>query len=147
MDTEKRLTQTIRTKRNLKKAAKISLVVFLLSVVAQFVSIYQTSYQLVSPLIPQSLIWEISKQYIFKAFILTISCIIGLLFYFYDKYLWLIILVVLTLIASRFVYLPTSWLLLPPTLGFVQVGQTEKQWAFVILFGLGSGLTSIAKHL
>jgi hypothetical protein len=108
MDTEKELKQTIGTKINLKKTAKISLIVLLLSVVAQFVSIYQTSYQLVSPLIPKSLIWEISKQYIFKAFILTISCIIGLIFYFYDKYLWLIILVVLTLIASRFVYIPTS---------------------------------------
>jgi hypothetical protein len=108
MDTEKELTQTNRAKKNLKVAAKISLIVLLLSVVAQFVSIYQTSYQLVSPIIPQNLIWEISKHYIFKAFILTISCFIGLIFYFYNKYLWLIILVVLSLIATRFVYLPTS---------------------------------------
>lgn len=108
MDTEKEFIQTSRTQKNLKVAAKISLVVLLLSVVVQFISIYQTSYQLVNPLIPQSLIWEISKQYIFKAFILTTSCTIGLIFYFYDKYLWLIILAVLTLIASRFVYLPTS---------------------------------------
>jgi hypothetical protein len=108
MNIKKELIQTIKAKRNLKIAAKISLVVLLLSVVEQFISIYQTNYQLVSPLIPQSLIWEISKQFIFKAFILTISCIIGLLFYFYDKYLWVTFLVVLTLIASRFIYLPPS---------------------------------------
>jgi hypothetical protein len=33
-----------------------------------------------------------------------------------------IILVVLTLIASRFVYLPPSWLLLPPTEVFAKAG-------------------------
>lgn len=92
----------------LKKGAKVSLLILLFSIVAQFISIYQTSYQLVSPLIPQSTIWEISKQFIFTAFVLTISCIIGLVLYFYNKYLWVIILIVLTLIASRFVYLPTS---------------------------------------
>lgn len=92
----------------LKKGAKVSLLILLFSIVGQFISVYQTSYQLVSPLIPQNTIWEISKQFIFTAFVLTLSCIVGLIFYFYDKFLWVIILVVLTLIASRFLYLPTS---------------------------------------
>jgi hypothetical protein len=92
----------------LKKGAKVSLIILLFSIVGQFISIYQTSYQLVSPLIPQNTIWEISKQFVFTAFILTLSCIVGLIFYFYDKFLWVIILVVLTLIASRFLYLPAS---------------------------------------
>ena len=34
----------------------------------------------------------------------------------------------------------------PLTLGFVQVGQTEVQSTFVLLFSFGSGLTSIAEH-
>jgi hypothetical protein len=97
-----------KKQKQLKTGAKISLIVLLLSAVGQFISIYQTSYQLVSPLIPKSTVWEISKQFIFIAFILTVSCIIGLVLYFYNKYLWVIILVVLTLIASRFVYLPPS---------------------------------------
>jgi hypothetical protein len=92
----------------LKKGAKVSLLILLFSIVGQFISIYQTSYQLVSPLIPQNTIWEISKQFIFRAFVLTVSCIIGLVLYFYNKYLCVIILVLLTLIAIRFVYLPTS---------------------------------------
>ena len=130
MNIKKELIQTIKAKRNLKIAAKISLVVLLLSVVEQFISIYQTNYQLVSPLIPQSLIWEISKQFIFKAFILTISCIIGLLFYFYDKYLWVTFLVVLTLIASRFIYLPPSWLLLPQPLHWSHSGDRFINFSF-----------------
>jgi hypothetical protein len=97
-----------RKQKQLKTGAKISLVVLLLSIVAQFISIYQASHQLVSPLIPETAIWEISKQFIFTAFILTVSCIIALVLYFYNKYLWVIILVVLTLIAGRYVYLPGS---------------------------------------
>ena len=97
----------IAAKDNLKKGAKVSLFVLLLSIVVQFISIYQTSYQLESPLIPETLVWDISKQFVFTAFILTVMSIVGLLLFFYSKYLWVIILVVLTLIASRFIYLPT----------------------------------------
>jgi hypothetical protein len=88
--------------QQLKTGSKVSLIVLLLSIIAQFIAIYQTSYQLVSPLISQTTIWEISKQFVFTAFVLTVSSIFGLLLYFYNKYGWVIILVVLSLIASRF---------------------------------------------
>ena len=91
-----------------KRGAKISLIVLLLLTVGQFISIYQTYYTLNSPLIPKDTIWQISKQYIFIAFIMTVSSTIGLLLYFYEKYLVVIVLVVLTLIASRFIYLSPS---------------------------------------
>ena len=90
----------------LKQGAKISLLVLLLSIVGQIISIYQTSYQLVSPLIPENLIWEISKQFIFTAFVLTIASVLGLILYFYEKYLLIIILTVVVLLASRLIYLP-----------------------------------------
>jgi hypothetical protein len=92
----------------LKKGAKVSLIALLLSIIYQFISIYQTSHQLVSPIIPPSIIWEISKQFIFTAFILTISCLIALVLYFYSRYVWVIVLAVLTLIATRFTYLPLT---------------------------------------
>src|SRR5688500_18046629 len=97
-----------KTQKGLKTAAKISLIVLLLSIVWQFIAIYQTESQLISPLIPQSTILEINKQIIFTAFIQTVSCIVALIFYFFDKYLVVIIWVALTLIASRFVYLPVD---------------------------------------
>ena len=105
MDTVQKLTQTSRKKKNLKVAAKISLVVLLLSVVGQLISVYQTRYQLVSPLIPESTIWEITKQFIFIALLPAVCSIVGLILYFYEKYLWLIILVGLTLISGRFIYI------------------------------------------
>ena len=79
--------------------------VLLLIIIGQFISIYQTHYQLASPLIPESTIWEISKQFIFIAFVLTLSSIIGIVLYFYEKYLWVITIAAVTLIASRYVYI------------------------------------------
>lgn len=96
---------TIATKNNLKVGAKISLIVLLLSIIGEYISIYQTQYQLTSPLVPESIIWDITRQFIFKAFISTIISIGGLILYFYEKYLWVIILVLLALIANRFIYL------------------------------------------
>jgi hypothetical protein len=94
-----------KTQKNIKAGAKISLLILLLSVACQFISIYQTNCQLISPIIPKSTVWEISKQFIFIAFVLTVSSIIALLLYFYEKYIVVIILAVLTLVASRFIYI------------------------------------------
>jgi hypothetical protein len=102
---KKKLSQPIKKTRNLKTAAEISLVVLLLSIVGQLIAVYQTRYQLVSPLIPESAIWEICKQFIFTALISAIVSIIGLIFYFFEKYLWIIILVALTLVSERYIYI------------------------------------------
>ncbi len=89
--------------KRVKIAAKISMIFLLLTIVGQFISIYQTNYQLVSPIISQNTIWEINKQFIFIAFISTIISIVGLLLYFYEKYLWIIILIAITLLSERFI--------------------------------------------
>jgi hypothetical protein len=94
-----------KIQKNIKTGAKISLLILLLSIVGQFISIYQTNYQLVSPIIPKSTVWEISKQFIFIAFVLTVGSIIALVLYFYEKYLMVIILGAFTLIANRFIYI------------------------------------------
>jgi hypothetical protein len=90
------------TKNNLKNGAKISLVVLLLSVVGQFITIYQTKYQLTSPLIPESIIATIIKPNIFIGFVSTIVSLAGLLLYFYERYLFIIILVGLIIIWQQF---------------------------------------------
>jgi hypothetical protein len=94
-----------KTKIIVKTGAKISMIILLLATVGQFVSAYQTSYQLVTPVIPKSTIWEINKQFIFIAFIFTITSLLSLVLYFYEKYLWIIIMIVLILIGSRFIYI------------------------------------------
>jgi|SRR5688572_14070721 len=91
-----------KKQKQLKTGAKISLIVLLIYIAVLLISTYQTSYQLDSPLIPKSTAWEVSKQFIFSAFALALVAIIGLVLYFYNRYTWVIILVLLSLIASRF---------------------------------------------
>jgi hypothetical protein len=105
METEQQRIKASKRKDNLKKGAKISLTVLLLYVVGQLATVYQTRYQLVSPIIPESIIWEMNKQFIFTAFVSAIISVFGLILYFFDKYLLVIVLVVLTLIVNRFIYI------------------------------------------
>ena len=104
MEKEQQIIKAHKGNDNLKKGAKVALVILLLNVVGQLATVYQTRYQLVSPLIPESTIWEINKQFIFHAIVSAIASIIGLLLYFFDKYLLVIILVALVLLADRFIY-------------------------------------------
>ncbi|HBI00043.1 MAG TPA: hypothetical protein DHV26_03605 [Cytophagales bacterium] len=93
-----------KKQKHLKTGAKIALTILLLNVVGQLATIYQTRYQLISPLIPESTIWEINKQFVFHAIVSAIASVVGLLLYFFDKYLVVILLVALVLIADRFIY-------------------------------------------
>ena len=82
-----------------------ALILLLLNIVGQLVMVFQTRYQLVSPFIPESAIWSICKQFVFNALIASIVGVIGLILDFFEKHLLVIILVVLTLIAVRFIYI------------------------------------------
>lgn len=76
MERQEQTLKTIKQKDNLKKGAKVALIVLLFYVVGQSAAVYQTRYQLVSPLIPKTTIWEISKQLIFHA--IVSASVIGL---------------------------------------------------------------------
>lgn len=104
METEQKIIKVNKSQDNLKKGAKVALVILLLNVVGQLATVYQTRYQLVSPLIPESTIWEINKQFVFHAIVSAIASIVGILLYFFDKYLLVVILVALVLIVDRFIY-------------------------------------------
>lgn len=89
----------------LKRGAKIALVVIMLNVIAQLAAVFQTRYQLTSPIIPEQLFWEISKQFVLKAIVSAAVCVVALVLYFFQKYLFIIILGVLMFIVQRFIYL------------------------------------------
>jgi hypothetical protein len=82
--------------------ARISLVVLLLSIVKQFIGILQIQYQLTSPFIPESGILSIVRLFLIVGLITTLVSIAGLLFYFLEKYKWVIILAALALIGTYF---------------------------------------------
>lgn len=90
-------------KQPLKTAAKISLTILLLFMISQFLAIYQTIYQLKGPLVPGYTIGEINKQFVFKAFTGSVISLIALILYFFKQYIVIVMLVILTLIITRFI--------------------------------------------
>lgn len=82
--------------------ARISLVLLLLSIVRQFILIFQTQYQLNSPFIPQSEVLVIIKPWLYVGFITTLLSIVALLLYFFEKYSWVMVLSALALIGPHF---------------------------------------------
>ena len=93
------------TKSNsMKNGAKVCLVIALLSVIGDMATVLQTKYQIVSPIIPGEVIWQIIEPFIFMAIGTTILSIIGLVFYFYDKYLVTIILCSFAVLGTQLYY-------------------------------------------
>jgi hypothetical protein len=92
-------------RKGLKIGAKISLIALSLYIIAQLVSAFQTKSQLVSPLIPASLIWEINKQFIFIALVASVASLVALVLYFFERYLIVIFLAALVLIVNRYIYI------------------------------------------
>lgn len=105
METGKENVNRSRRKKSLKNGAKVCLTVLILYIIEQLASVYQTRHQLASPLIPESTIWSINKQFIFKAFVAAIASVIGLILYFFEKHLLVIVLIALTLVAGQFIFI------------------------------------------
>lgn len=104
METEQKVNKSVKRILNLENGAKVAMAVLLLDLIRHLAAVYQTRYQLVSPLIPESIIWDINKHFISRALVSAIASIIGLFFYFSAKYLLVIILVTLIIIGIRFIY-------------------------------------------
>lgn len=105
MEAEKIMPATGPRDRRLKKGAIACIVLLALAIIAQLFHIWQTWYELESPLVPRSLVQEINKQFIFKAVVAAVVLLIVLALYYFKRHLLVIILVILTLIASRYIYI------------------------------------------
>lgn len=87
----------------MKKAATIALVVAMSGVVVQLFKIFQLRSNLSGPAIPATLLWDMEKQFIARSIISGCAAIAGILLFYFEKYLFAIILIVLALIVSRFI--------------------------------------------
>jgi hypothetical protein len=94
----------VKKQKTLKLTANTLLFVLLLSIAGQLSAFYQTKYQLTSPVIPEHVILQIVSPFIFSAFVSTLICIAGLILYFYQRYLLVIIVCGLAIIWQQ-VYL------------------------------------------
>jgi hypothetical protein len=73
------------------RAAKVLLIIVLLLIATDIGTFFQTEYQLVSPLIPKGIIVEISRPYLFASLISVTAVIAALIFYFFSRYLFTIV--------------------------------------------------------
>jgi len=74
-----------------------------------YVAFLQTDYQLVSPLIPSSTVFQIAKHSIYASFPCAILLIFSLCFYFFQKRIMVIILSSLA-ISSYYILSNTDWI-------------------------------------
>ncbi|HMH24519.1 MAG TPA: hypothetical protein VK563_22215 [Puia sp.] len=91
----------LQTKAAIKIGAQISLIVVLLLTCSQFIPIYRAKYQLTSPLIPAGVVQKVIEPAIFEACITSIVSLVGLILYFFEKHLLVIILAGLTIIGLQ----------------------------------------------
>src|SRR5688572_22213414 len=68
---------------NQARAAKILLLILILSITASIARYFQIEYQLDTPLIPKSTVTIISRPYLFSALVSAIGMTIALVIYFF----------------------------------------------------------------
>ena len=85
-------------------AAKVLLIILLVSIAFQIGAFYQTKYQLTSPLIPESTVLHIAQPFLFTALISVACCIAALLFFFYSRYVVTIVICGVALLWQQFFY-------------------------------------------
>ena len=90
--------------RRLKASALICLGLLLLFIVSQFLSMYQTRRELVSPFIPKVIIDQVNQQYLFHAVVSSVMLAIAVAVYLLRRYWWAILLVAITLVGDRYLY-------------------------------------------
>src|ERR1700743_1617900 len=88
--------------RRLKICSIVCLCMLGLYIFIQFLSSYQTRRELASPLIPDSVVRQISQQYLLHAVVSSIMLLIGVGIYLLKRYWWAILLVAITLAGNQY---------------------------------------------
>ena len=89
---------------SLKLISQILLILTLVDTVLNLVGYFQVQHQLVSPIIPESLIKAISKPYLRIVFILFPCFCIAFLLYWYKKYIVAICLCAISIVFSLYFF-------------------------------------------
>jgi hypothetical protein len=71
--------------------AKVALIVVLISIASELAIFFQTEYQLISPIIPEKIVLDIVRPYLFMALVSTLGYIIALILFFYQRHILTII--------------------------------------------------------
>lgn len=91
-----------RATRKLRICAIACLCLLGLFTTGEFLNSYQARQELVSPLIPGSLVERISQQYLLHAVVSSIMLMIAVGIYLLKRYWWAILAVAFTLVGNRY---------------------------------------------
>jgi len=97
-------TAQLTATRRLKTCAIICLGLLLIYIVSQFLNIFQTKRELVSPFMPKSIVDKMNQQYLYHAVVSSVMLVIAIGIYFLKRYWWAILLVAITLVGNRYIY-------------------------------------------
>lgn len=89
------------TEISYKRYAKASLLAILILVILCYVEILQTDYQLISPLVPSSVVLQINKPIVISGLICSLLSIVGLVLFFYKKYQLVILAAVIAILIHN----------------------------------------------
>lgn len=90
-----------RSDDGLKKSAALAMVLLSIYTIGQFVSIYQTRHQLVSPVILENIVWEISRPFFHTVFVLSIVNLVLFILFFFKRYILVVVLAVLSVVLTK----------------------------------------------
>lgn len=98
-------------KNGIKLAARICLLVLIVSLLVKFFDYFNIGYQLQSPIVPQNIAYQITSHVIAKATAISGGLFLSTILYFFKKY-WLVVACsVCTLILTEFfVYISPNFL-------------------------------------
>lgn len=91
-----------RATRRLKICAMVCLGLLALFIVSQLLSMYQTRRELVSPLIPDTVVRQITDQYLLHAVVSSIMLLIAVGIFLLKRYWYAILLVAITLVGNHY---------------------------------------------
>ncbi|HTR32022.1 MAG TPA: hypothetical protein VMH27_22275 [Puia sp.] len=96
-------TAKAKATRRLRICAIVCLCMLALFVIGQLLNVYQTRRELVSPLIPESLVRQITQQSGLHAAVSSVMLLLALATYRFKRYWWTILLVAFTLVGNQYV--------------------------------------------
>ena len=88
--------------RRLKTCAIVCLSFLALFIINELLRMYQTSWQLSSPLIPKMIVQHINQEYLQHAVVSSIMLLIAIGMYLLKRYWYAILLVAITLVGNQY---------------------------------------------
>jgi hypothetical protein len=99
------VTQEQSRSTKLEWACRILLTVVLYRIASGYIVFIQTDYQLVSPLIPKSTIYEIARPFMIASLLSCVVFMAALWFYFYKKRISTVVLAAVCIVGYEAFYM------------------------------------------